>query len=182
MDDNIYAHVLLIEFPLGPSVLGVSPSPVPGQNAAQPFVLTGTNFDPACTVTLRNVTTGSVYANRTKSAQSATSITLNPNFGNSPSSWTVEVINPGGVSSGQFPFTVTASQTLTGLTITGPASLAAGQTATLQAIATFSGGTQSDVSAQTEWGVIGGPPNTKVNGSTLVAGSGPTATATVNAS
>jgi len=49
---------------------------------------------------------GAVYANRPISSQSATQIVINPNFGNTSDTWTVEVINPGGLSSGQFVFTV----------------------------------------------------------------------------
>lgn len=182
MDDNIYAHVLLIEFPLGPSVLGVSPAPVPGQNAAQPFVLTGTSFEPSCTVTLRNLSTGAVYPNRTKAATTAASITLNPNFGNATASWSVEVINPGGVSSGQFPFSVNAGATLTVLGITGVSTLAAGQSSDMTATATFSNATQSNVSASTTWGVTGGPTGTTMVGSKLVAGKGAASTATLTAS
>ncbi len=166
---------------VGLSITGVTPNPVPGSGANQPFTINGSGFDSSCSLTLRNMTSGSVYPNRSKLSQSTTSIALNPNFGNNSASWTVEVINPGGVSSGQFPFTVTASQTLSSLAIVGPSTLAAGQTATLQAIATFSGGTQSDVSAQTQWGPSGGSSATHMSGATLIAGSGPASTATITA-
>ncbi len=101
-------RAVLVELPASLTITGVSPSPVIGLNGQQQFVITGSSFASACTVTLRNLSNGSVYPNRTKSAQSATSITLNPNFGNSATAWSVEVINAGGVSSGQFPFPVNA--------------------------------------------------------------------------
>lgn len=168
--------------PQGPSVTSVNPNPVPGSNASQNFVVNGSNFDPNCTVTLRDLTTGITYANRTKIAQTGTSITLNPNFGTPAHIWSVEVINPGSVSSGPYQFLVSASASLVSLTVNGPSALTAGGQAAFTATAYFSSGSPQDVSNQVAWSVTGGPTGTHMSGRTLVAGSGPASTAAVSAS
>src|SRR5206468_2438858 len=89
-----------------PSITSVSPNPVTGSNSAQPFTINGSGFVSGCNVTLR--TGASTYANRTQSSFSSTAITINPNFTTTEATWTVEVINPNGQSSGQFTFTVQA--------------------------------------------------------------------------
>ena len=96
--------------PTAPSITSVSPVSPVGTNSAQPFTINGANFVAGCNVTLR---TGlSTYANRTQSSFSTAAITINPNFTTAAATWTVEVINPNGQSSGQFNFTVQAPSML----------------------------------------------------------------------
>ncbi len=91
---------------LPPYISSVSPNPVIGSNSQQPFNIYGKDFVSGCNVTLR---TGSeIYPNRPISSFSSTAITINPNFTTTAATWTVEVINPDGQSSGQFYFTVIA--------------------------------------------------------------------------
>ena len=163
------------------SIASVTPSPVPGSNSPQTFTITGANFDPACTVTLRDLTTGIIYANRTKISQTTTSITLNPNFGSPAHTWSVEVINPSAISSGQFQFSVTSPASLVSVTVNGPASLAAGGSAAFTTTASFSTGSPQDVTSQATWSVTGGPSGTYMSDSTLVGGTGTASTATVTA-
>ncbi len=165
----------------GASVSSVSPNPVPGSNSPQTFTIYGANFDPNYTVTLRNLTTGAIYPNRSKFSQSTTSITLNPNFGANAATWTVEVINPGPVSSGQYQFPVIAPATLVSVTVTGAPTLAAGGTTDYTATAAFSNGPPQDVSSQATWTVSGGLAGTSMTGHTLHAGAGVASTATVSA-
>ena len=92
-----------------PLISSVSPNPVTGSDNAQPFTIYGSNFVSGCNVTLR---TGSqTYANRPISSFSSTAITINPVFGTLAATWTVEVVNPDGKSSGQYTFTVKAPVT-----------------------------------------------------------------------
>ena len=111
-----------------PSISTVSPSPVPGSNSAQPFTITGVNFNSFCTVTLRDRRTGLPYPNRSKISQTSTSITLNPNFGAVAATWSVEVINPGALSTGEFSFEVQAPLNLPEITSLGLATITAGST------------------------------------------------------
>ena len=94
--------------PVSPSISSVSPNPVTGSDAPQPFTINGNNFGSGATVTLRDLRTGEIFPNRSISSFSTTQIVINPNFTTTPATWTVEVINPGGASSGQFQFTVAA--------------------------------------------------------------------------
>ncbi len=165
-----------------PAIIGVSPNPVPGGNSTQFFTINGTSFDPNCTVTLRDLTTGINYPNRTKISQIATSITLNPTFGTPAHTWSVEVINSGGISSGQYLFPVIAPATLVSVTVNGASTLAAGGTTDYTATATFSNGPPQDVSSQAAWSVTGGPAGTSMTGHTLHAGTGASALAHVQAS
>ncbi|MFN2376136.1 MAG: putative Ig domain-containing protein, partial [Candidatus Binatia bacterium] len=87
-----------------PSISSVSPASPIGSNSAQPFTIYGSNFVAGCNVTLR--TGGTPYANRAQSSFSSTAITINPNFSTTGATWSVEVINPDGKSSGQYYFTV----------------------------------------------------------------------------
>ncbi|MFH1008123.1 MAG: hypothetical protein V1800_11600, partial [Candidatus Latescibacterota bacterium] len=91
-----------------PSISSVSPNPVTGSNSAQPFTIYGSNFVSGCNVTLR--VGGSTYANRTISSFSSTQIVINPIFTTTPATWTAQVINPNGTSSGQYSFQVIAPQ------------------------------------------------------------------------
>jgi hypothetical protein len=91
-----------------PSITSVSPNPVPGADSAQPFTISGNDFLSGATVTLRDLTSGQIFANQAVSSFSSTQITVNGTFSTAPDNWSVEVINPGGASSGQYFFYVTA--------------------------------------------------------------------------
>jgi hypothetical protein len=88
------------------TITSVSPNPVTGSNSPQAFTINGTNFVSGANITLRDITGGLIFANRVSSSFTSTRIVINPNFGTAIHSWTVEVINPSGQSTGQFPFSV----------------------------------------------------------------------------
>jgi hypothetical protein len=90
-----------------PTISSVSPNPVTGSNSAQAFTINGTGFTAQSTVTLRDKTTGEVFANRAIGSQSSSQLVINPNFTTAAHTWSVEVLN-GSLSSGQFTFQVTA--------------------------------------------------------------------------
>lgn len=75
-------------------------------NGKQPFTIFGFNFDPDCTVTLRDHRTGEVFPDRTKISQTDTLIELSVNFTAAPAEWSVEVTNQGGISSNRYYFRV----------------------------------------------------------------------------
>ena len=87
-----------------PTISSVSPDPVIATGKTQPLVINGSNFAKGATVTLR--TGGKMYANRPVSSLSPAQILIKPNLGKSPDTWSVEVINPIGASSGLFMFEV----------------------------------------------------------------------------
>ena len=128
-----------------PAITSVSPNPVTGADAAQPFTINGNNFVSGCNVTLRDLTAGQVFPNRMISSFGSTAITINPNFSAAAHNWSVEVINPDGQSSGQFNFTVATPQTTNfiatsplppaGGTTSGGGNYASGQSVTVTATA-----------------------------------------------
>lgn len=156
-------------------ISSTSPNPVPSYNGQQTFTINGTGFDPACAVTLRDLRTGQTYPNRNKISQTNTSITLKPNFGTAPGEWSVEVINPGGLSSGQFRFQVgqpaVPGETLSSFEIIDVAPTRADGTSTVnavapsnveqvfsfRAIATYLDGSQADFTNSCKWDVAGDP-------------------------
>ena len=95
-----------------PSITSVTVSPVTGSSEAQPFYINGANFLTGCTVTLRDITTGLVITNRAIISQSSTQIQLSIKFPMAADNWSVEVINPGNISSGQFYFQIVISNPL----------------------------------------------------------------------
>ncbi len=103
-----------------PSITGVSPNPVTGSNTQQPFTVNGNNFVSGCNVTLRDLSSGEVFANRAIGSFSANQIVINPIFTTAAHSWSVEVINPGGASSGQFNFSVLAPVVTPSVTSVSP--------------------------------------------------------------
>ncbi len=103
-----------------PSIASVSPNPVTGANSQQPFTINGNNFVSGCNVTLRDLSTGEVFPNRAISSFSAGQIVINPNFTTAAHNWSVEIINPGGASSGQFNFTVVAPPATPTITSVSP--------------------------------------------------------------
>jgi hypothetical protein len=91
-----------------PSISSVSPNPVTGSNASQPFTINGSNFVIGANVILRDLTTGEVFANRPASSFSGSQIVINPNFTTAAHTWSVQVINPDGKSASQYQFQVVA--------------------------------------------------------------------------
>jgi surface antigen len=91
-----------------PSITSVLPNPVTGSNSPQSFTINGSNFVTGANVTLRDITASQTYTNRTASSFSATQIVLSTNFSTAAHTWSVEVINPNGKTSGQYQFTVRA--------------------------------------------------------------------------
>jgi len=89
-----------------PTVSWVAPAIPVATGTSQPFAICGANFDQNANVTLRCISSGEVFPNQTISSRSDTRITINPNFGTTAGEWSVEVINPGPVSSGEFNFSV----------------------------------------------------------------------------
>ena len=89
-----------------PAITSVWPNPATGSASAQEFTIYGSNFVFDCNVTLR--TGSSTYTNRPISSFSGMALTINPNFTTTTASWTVEVVNPDGRTSGEYTFTVNA--------------------------------------------------------------------------
>jgi pimeloyl-ACP methyl ester carboxylesterase len=102
-----------------PSISSVSPNPPTGSNSAQPFAINGNTFVTGANVTLRDLTAGQTFANWPASSFSSTRIVINPIFTTAAHNWSVEVINPDGQSSGQFPFPVSSGLFTTSVIGTG---------------------------------------------------------------
>lgn len=89
-----------------PSISSVSPNPVTGSNSQQYFAINGSNFVSGANIILRDLTAGQTFTNRVASSFSNILIMLTPTFTTAAHSWSVEVINPDGQSSGQYYFQV----------------------------------------------------------------------------
>jgi uncharacterized protein YegP (UPF0339 family) len=94
-----------------PSISAVSPNPVPGSNAAQTFTIMGNNFASGATVTLRDLSAGQIFTGLAPASLSGNQIIINANFTTAAHTWSVEVVNPDGQSSGQFQLQVQGSDT-----------------------------------------------------------------------
>ena len=95
-----------IATPGGPTVVSVEPDPVPGSSDPQPFTINGSGFEQGANVTLRDLDEGETFPNREISSFSSSEIVVNPVFTPQASTWSVEVINPDGISSGEYVFEV----------------------------------------------------------------------------
>ena len=89
-----------------PTISSVSPNPVTGFDGPQLFTIIGGNFQSNANVTLRDKTYVQSYPNRLITSFASNQLQLRPNFSNNSATWSVEVINPDGKSSGEFTFTV----------------------------------------------------------------------------
>ena len=78
----------------------INPANPTANGYQQSFTVYGGGITSSTTVTLRDLTTGIVYANRPINWWSSNAINLSPNFGNVSHLWSVELLN-GSVSSGQ---------------------------------------------------------------------------------
>lgn len=117
---------------LAPTISSVSPNPVTGANNPQPFTINGSNFVSGATVTLRDLDTGEPpFTNRLISFFSNTQIVINPNFTVAPHRWSVEVINPGEISSGPFPFEVISPDLIVESVTFSPTSVMSGNSFTI---------------------------------------------------
>ncbi len=87
-----------------PRITEVSPYPPPTLDGSQAFTIYGEGFRKGCEVILRGKDTGEVYRNRKVLFQRYHFVTIAPYFTGSGGNWSVEVINPGEYSSGEFPF------------------------------------------------------------------------------
>ncbi|MFX8605090.1 hypothetical protein ABTM12_19765, partial [Acinetobacter baumannii] len=59
-----------------PTINSVSPNPVTGSNSQQPFTISGANFVSGANVTLRDLTAGQTFSNRTPTSFSSSQIVL----------------------------------------------------------------------------------------------------------
>jgi hypothetical protein len=96
-----------------PIITGVSPDPVPGSNNVQLFTINGSNFVSGANVTLRDKSTGEVFPYRVASSFSSTQIVIKPIFTTVAATWSVNVVNPDGMSTGEHVFQVVAPSTHT---------------------------------------------------------------------
>ena len=99
--------------PSAPIITSVNPNPVPAVDGTQTFTIIGSNFTTGCTVTLRDLGAGQTFTSRPFTLMSSTQLVLNSNFTTFPSTWSVEVINSFGASSGQYRFQVGTGATPT---------------------------------------------------------------------
>ncbi len=106
--ENVRSTGVTCEASDGLAITSVEPDPVIGSDAPQPFTINGSGFETGANVTLRDLTYDEVFPNRTVETLTSTEIVINPNFTSEAATWSVEVINPGGESTGPFEFEVVA--------------------------------------------------------------------------
>ena len=89
-----------------PKISGISPDPTPLKDGPQEIQIIGSGFQPGATVTLSDLTSGEKrFNNRPITSLSEGAIEIDSNF-TTDAMWAVEVVNPGGISSGQYQFNV----------------------------------------------------------------------------
>ena len=98
--------------PIRPVIDGVLPNPPPALALAQALVVNGREFRQGCEVVVRDKSTGEAFRNFKFALHHDNQFVITPNFDKSQGPWSVEVINPGGDSSGEFIFNVVAPQNL----------------------------------------------------------------------
>ena len=146
------------------SITSVEPDPVPGSNAPQPLTINGSGFTSSSEVTLRDKRTGEVFPDREISEQTSTAITINPTFTTKAATWTVEVSNPDGGSSGEYEFEVVSPTVARYPSLSlSTASLAEEESLTITGRDFTAGGS---VSLR-----VAGPPGFETDQSTLTASS-----------
>ena len=91
---------------VGPTISSVSPNPVTGSNSGQTLTVYGSGFVSGAQVKLTWPPSGSATLSAT--FISSSQLQVSATFGNDPSSWTAQVINPGSVTSSAYGFTVQA--------------------------------------------------------------------------
>lgn len=98
--------------PVYPVISGVLPLPVPASDGPQVLVVNGKEFRRGLQVVLRDTTTGERFSNFKVAARRNGQFVITPDFKKSAGTWTVEVLNPGGFSSGPFAFPLVAPEGL----------------------------------------------------------------------
>jgi hypothetical protein len=99
---------------------------------AQPFTINGSGFASGANVTLRDLTAGESFPDRPVVSQTGSALVLSANFTVAPHSWSVEIINPDGRSSGQFPFSVVSADLVVESVTFAPAMVVAGNAFTMR--------------------------------------------------
>ena len=94
-----------------PAITGVSPPTVTGSNSGQPFNANGSGFINGAQLKFSWPAVGVTPAGSATLAAtfiSSSQLQASPTFGTDPGTWTVQVINPGGVTSTAYSFNVLA--------------------------------------------------------------------------
>jgi hypothetical protein len=89
-----------------PSISRISPNPAPGSWNKTTVTIYGASFQSGATVTWRDVTHGTTYANRIPESVSSNVITITPVFGPYAATWSAKVVSPDGKSSNEVTFSV----------------------------------------------------------------------------
>ncbi|HXC51515.1 MAG TPA: DNRLRE domain-containing protein [Candidatus Limnocylindrales bacterium] len=87
-----------------PVLTEMQPLPVLATNLAQDVTFFGIYFVEGANIILRIPRTGAVYPDRKPVAFASNTFTLRPVLGSQPEQWTVQIINPDGQASNEFPF------------------------------------------------------------------------------
>ncbi len=83
--------------PPAPSISGLNPNPVPRSASATTLVIYGSNFVTGSTVVLNDLVYGGGPYVKTPTYNSSGQLTISANFTTTASTWSVQVVNPGGV-------------------------------------------------------------------------------------
>jgi hypothetical protein len=100
---------LTVTAPAAPAISSLSPNPMTGSTANQTLTINGAGFQAGLTVVLAAGTTTTTYQSSAISSVTATRVQLGVNVGTAARSWTVQVVNPGGVASNAATLAVTGS-------------------------------------------------------------------------
>lgn len=101
------SETLYFQIKLGvsrPRITAVSPFPVPAIDFPQVFTVYGYDILPGCQVILRHKDSGETFRDLQFVNRKYRCVSVLANFTSVPANWSVEVVDPGGYSTGQFDF------------------------------------------------------------------------------
>jgi len=170
--------------PAAPTISSVSPATLPPSGSPQLITINGANFlpsgDPNASALVFYDPANTTY-NRTPINVTATSMQYNITVQSATGTWKVKVVN-GGVESLPYSFTVSSSPAaqLTGLSISGPATVNENASGQFTAKAIFSDGFNPTVTPT--WSVSSGPASISASGQLNAGSVSANTAATVSAS
>jgi hypothetical protein len=157
--------------PVTPTISSISPATLPPSSSPQLITINGSNFlpstDPNASTLVFFDPANNSYT-RTPINVTPTSMQYNINVQSATGTWQVKVLN-GNIASSLYNFTVASvNAQLTGISISGSASVAKNGTAQYTTTAIFSDGTTSTITPT--WGLSSGAPASISSSGQLTAG------------
>jgi subtilase family serine protease len=103
------SNVVSLPVTVPPVIASLNPNPMTGSSAAQTLTINGAGFQSGLTVNLTTGSSTTTYQGGSITSLAATKVTVSVTVGTKAGAWTVQVVNPGGMTSNTASLTVTAA-------------------------------------------------------------------------